>query len=882
MCAVAVWLAILAAVVGGNARAAEYTIAPTPAWVRPVAVPEQPVIRQEQLVDGAFHLLIDAQLRATRGEPAQYRRYAVKALNASGVESIANIQIGFDPAYQTLVLHSIDVIRDGVATSRLRTAQVRLLQREAGLEERIYDGRKSASIFLEDVRVGDVVDYAYSVRGSNPVFGGRPFGVSMLRYTEPVGRIHQRLLFDRAHPPIVRTRNTDLVPTTRDVGDTREVEWSIDDVEPLVVESDAPAWYDPYPMVQWSAYPDWAAVVQWALPLYAQRQPPGAALRAEVDRIAAAHATPAARAMAALQFVQGEIRYLGVEIGVNSHAPNPPDLVLKRRFGDCKDKAVLLVAMLRALHVEATPALVNTSIDKAIEGRLPQPYAFDHVITRVRVDGKDYWLDPTRPRQDGAGLDQVHQPDFGRALLVAPGTTGLVPMDNPSQAAARTLVAVVIDARKGFDQPVEYTVTTTSRGGHAEYKRNLYRTNPSADMQKNALNFYARSYPHIELAAPMETHDDAAENAYTVVEHYTLGGLPHASADGRTMTAEFSFPDTESLLQDPDSTIRHAPLGRAHPFEATTTTEILLPMRTSVAERSSHVDDPAFLFERSITLPDDHRVLITDHYVARADHVAVDDIAGYVAHLREAREGLGYALKWSVAKASGAPPPINWTVWLFTLATIIAAFIGAVYLYRWDPAPMAIERRGGPVGLGGWLVLPILGLVAVPVADLAILRTLLHIDADAWSTLTDPASPSYHALWAPVILYECAAEVMRSAFCVLLLVLLLKRRTSLPRLMIALLWLQLLATLVDSALSAPVLAAKDAQGAGFEAARMLIAAMIWTAYFNNSQRVRATFVRRYRASAATEAMPLVPPADTPVDADSPAATPLAAATSTAP
>lgn len=100
-----------------------------------------------------------------------------------------------------------------------------------------------------------------------------------------------------------------------------------------------------------------------------------------------ASADPGQRMLAALRFVQGQIRYLGVEIGAGSHAPSAPAVVLQRRFGDCKDKSLLAVTMLRSLGIDAEPALVNTNARRGIAGWLATPSAFDHVIARAHVKG---------------------------------------------------------------------------------------------------------------------------------------------------------------------------------------------------------------------------------------------------------------------------------------------------------------------------------------------------------------------------------------------------------------------------------------------------------------------------------------------------------------
>ena len=93
--------------------------------------------------------------------------------------------------------------------------------------------------------------------------------------------------------------------------------------------------------------PSWSRVAAWGESLFVSPGPVPAALHAPLAQIRSASASTPGRVLRALRFVQDEVRYLGVEIGVNSHVPYPPATVMKRRFGDCKDKVLLLMTMLR-------------------------------------------------------------------------------------------------------------------------------------------------------------------------------------------------------------------------------------------------------------------------------------------------------------------------------------------------------------------------------------------------------------------------------------------------------------------------------------------------------------------------------------------------------
>ena len=79
---------------------------------------------------------------------------------------------------------------------------------------------------------------------------------------------------------------------------------------------------------------------------------------------------------------------MSISIGPGGYRPASPDTVLSRRFGDCKDKALLLTTILRELGIEAQPALVNSRRGRVLTSALPTPYMFDHAIVRARTGGE--------------------------------------------------------------------------------------------------------------------------------------------------------------------------------------------------------------------------------------------------------------------------------------------------------------------------------------------------------------------------------------------------------------------------------------------------------------------------------------------------------------
>jgi len=838
------------------AAAKDFTLAPIPDWVQRIAPAEPAVMPTEQVSQGVHYLLIDTQTRVDGPDKVHYRHIASKALNERGVESVAQVEIRFDPSYQALVLHMIQVRRGTQVISKLATASVKVLQREKELEYLIFDGSKTANVFLDDIRVGDVVEYAYSLRGSNPVFGNRHFGRFDLQWSVPVHQMFARLLWPRERPLefVVRNGATQAMAVER--GAHREYVWQGQAIAARVVESDAPNWFDPFPSVQWGEFKDWQSVAHWAVPYYRIPSQLSPALQAEVDRIAKAHAAPQERLLAALKFVQREIRYLGVEIGPGSHAPSPPQQVLDRRFGDCKDKSLLTMTLLRALGIDARAALVHTSLRRGIRDLQPTPSAFNHVLVRATLDGRSYWIDPTRAPQKG-DLAHLYQPDYEAALVVDDTTRDLAPMANDSDALSKRSIHSLFEAQDGFDRPVRYTVTTVVQGASAEALRATLNSENREDLQKRYLNFYAHYYPKLTLGAPMSVQEDENDNRLTVTEHYLINDFWKRAEERKRLEAGIYVPEVDEYLRSPRESIRVSPLALAHPVSLTHTTEVRLPEAWDTKTEKTRVEDASFEFERQAS-ESKQVLLLVDSFRSRADHVVPADTARYAANLDRARDVVNYVLykhdNVPAAPALSGLDRFNWSIALVGVLLLAGFAWLAAKLYRHDPPavpPEAVTRH--LQGIGGWLILPAIGVVVAPIRLLVGLKELLpSYAADSWSQLTTVGGAAYHALWAPTLLFELAANLGYLVFSLLLLVLFFQKRRGAPRLYIALLGAYALMQVIDIALmqAIPAAATKVTGKDWGELMRSLMVFGIWGSYFHLSRRVKATFVHGHEPTAA--------------------------------
>jgi tetratricopeptide (TPR) repeat protein len=183
-----------------------------------------------------------------------------------------------------------------------------------------------------------------------------------------------------------------------------------------------------------------------------------------------------------------EVRYTGMELGEGGLIPRTPAETLKRRFGDCKDKAVLLTALLRAADIPAYVALLNAGDDDLdVEESLPGFGLFNHAI--VVVPGAPaVWIDPTDPY---ARAGELPTPDQGRlALIASPTATGLVRTPESTSADNR-----VVETREVFlaDLGPSRIVETSEYQGAIEHDVRAAYAYQDGPAMRQALKEYAAS-----------------------------------------------------------------------------------------------------------------------------------------------------------------------------------------------------------------------------------------------------------------------------------------------------------------------------------------------------------------------------------------------------
>ena len=662
--------------------AREFDIRPAPAWVERLDANTSLAVAKEHVRWGIYDILTDHQVRVAGKTESQYFRTVRKVLSPSGVQNASELTLDFDPDFERLTIHDVTIVRGGERFDAMDAQEIRVIDKEDDSDNKIYDGQRSALVILRDVRPGDVIDYSWSLDGANPILGGKYTDDYDLSRGVPVHRLRHRLLWPAGRP--LQWRGANPAIATR--GGEQIYVWERSDVDALDVEDSIPSWFEPWEGVQVSEFASWAEVASWADAMFQLDAKSADEVKKLAAKIYGENPTRDARITAAIRFVQDEIRYLGIEMGRNSHEPHQPWETLSSRWGDCKDKTLLLVSLLRELGLEAYPALVNTTTQHRLDDKLPSPFLFDHVIAEVIDAGRTYWVDGTIADQGGT-LRTLETPNDGRALIVRAGTLGLARVETNAQGS--TFVEQTYTTTD-YAKPAALEVKTTMTGSDADGFRSELASMSIDDFAHTRINELATDQPRIEAVGGPNVRDDRLRNVIVVTEKYRVAGLwkdGHWSWYPRVL---------ESHLRRPDTMIRTMPLAFDYPLDVRQKVTLNFPENVDVDKSTTVTETPTFRHEYVVD-QNGKTVTIRQTLRAKRDYVAAKDVPDHLTKLNAIWSEIGYRLApegarpLTVQKASVTPA--KWGLGFF----IASAFVGLCWMLatRRRPLVPALAFRPG-------------------------------------------------------------------------------------------------------------------------------------------------------------------------------------------
>ncbi len=544
-------------------------------WIEAVNIPEVPAERFKSISDGILYKLVDTQIKWQPDGYIYYNRYVFQITERSGLEEASKISQKFDPNDTELAFNFIKVTRDGESVDRLPEAEITVLRQEDELDIDILTGDVTALVVLQDIKVGDTIDYAVSGRVKLKLWPGEFFDAMQRGWSVPVGESRYRLIWPADKTLHIKTFLTTEQPEISELDDQKIYSWVLTNPDPIPTEEGIPSWEYGWPVISLTSMNDWADIQKWAEPHYDVDQALPDDFEKQIKQIKKNWRKPKDRMTEALRLVQNNIRYVGIEIGLGSHVPRTPAEVVRRGYGDCKDKSVLLVAVLKKLGIKSWPALVHNSSGLGLMDELPSPYAFNHAIVKVKIKDDIFWLDPTLSHQGGRG-DTVVQPSYGYGLPIGGKNKGLERIiDTPPTQATLHVQEDYLVPQDG-ETALELTVTATYRDYEADSQRVLIASQALEEFRRSYLNYYQGMYSGIEVLSPISINDDLDANLLVVSGSFAL-----SKEQAEVIELQKKMPlnawAVRGLFYQPNETKRRTPLAMPYQTNRSHQINIQLP-----------------------------------------------------------------------------------------------------------------------------------------------------------------------------------------------------------------------------------------------------------------------------------------------------------------
>lgn len=456
----------------------------------------------------------------------------IKAQSEAGVQRWGQLILGYNAANESIAIQYVRVRKPDGTTIATPASGVQDLSAPVQRIAPVYTDFRQKHVTVESFRPGDTLeaDVVFTVHTALAP------GEFWTEYSFNEDAIVLDEEFDLDVPAsraIILKTQPGFDPTMHDAGGRRVYHWSHantvrKDADRANKKPDASA--EPErASIRVTSFADWAQVGNWFASLERKARTITPDIQEKARTLTAGRTGDLAKLEALYDFVSKDFRYVSLSLGAGRYQPRPASDVLKDAYGDCKDKATLLAALIEASGMQASPVLINSEV--TLDPEFPSPSQFDHVITRALVDGKEIWLDAT---PEVAPFRLLAYPlRHKQALLAEPGSASHLvetPSDPPMPGLQETDIVGSLDAagtlsadvklsyrgdmellmRMAFRQvPAAQWHTMTeqvaTQGGLPGTVTNVDASNPQDTSSAFTVTFHVRSPDYLELAGKQVT-----------------------------------------------------------------------------------------------------------------------------------------------------------------------------------------------------------------------------------------------------------------------------------------------------------------------------------------------------------------------------------------
>jgi transglutaminase-like putative cysteine protease len=406
--------------------------------------------------DGGYTLTVDnvksiAEQRAVQGHSQFYISYNTTLDEVTAVEGYTEKPDGRRVAVEP--------------------AQIKDQQEAASSDAPMFQDTRMKIVVFPEVAVGDKLAVHYVIRRNTPLFPGQFEDLSSSQFFE--NRQFQLIYDMPASMPLYADAVGFEQQEAPSAPGRKVYQWQYVGGANARIEADSVSYLDYGKRLAVSTFADYPAFARAYDTRARDKVKANPAIAALAHELTRALPSPRAKALALADWVRLNIRYVGVYIGAGGVVPHEAATVLANRYGDCKDHASLLEALLAAVGIDSTGALINSGNAYRLP-RIPTLGVFNHVITYV--PSLDLYLDSTA---DTIAAGYLPSADLGKpVLLTSSGKMAVTPSAQAEKSRTVTWFGVKNNGHSNF------SVSKLSAGAIAEPFRQAVRDTKPADREQ--------------------------------------------------------------------------------------------------------------------------------------------------------------------------------------------------------------------------------------------------------------------------------------------------------------------------------------------------------------------------------------------------------------
>ncbi len=348
--------------------------------------------------DSLFILLDDIRYQLLPDDTLIYRTHKlIKIMDERG-KDVSEIKLSYDSSYQYLTIDLARVIKpDGTV---IGASGKDIQEATPWTDTPFYGNFKVIIISMPGITVGSVLEYQVTIEDipASKLFEPREIGSGFrLSSVNPVhkARIEVSVPADREFN-IIFKNSEPFDPEVILNGEIKNYIWRLNDIPKMIVEPMMPPILNITPVLYITSFSSWETIADWWRGFEFQTIVPDDAIISKVEQLTEGLYTLKDKARTIFHYVASKIRYVGIEYGKSSVIPRNASETYENKYGDCKNKSILLISMLREAGIsEAYPVLISTVNNGRVWEEVPRITGFNHVITLCIINDEWIWMDPT-------------------------------------------------------------------------------------------------------------------------------------------------------------------------------------------------------------------------------------------------------------------------------------------------------------------------------------------------------------------------------------------------------------------------------------------------------------------------------------------------------